>query len=67
MEGLIGFFHLFCCIYCFDEFLTMRRETGSLMLGELPWRMSKVKNVGENLTEDERAAFLHDSYKNLGD
>ncbi|KAF5761472.1 putative CH domain superfamily, fimbrin/Plastin [Helianthus annuus] len=48
-------------------FLTMRRETGSLTLGDLPSRMSKLKNVGENLTEDERAAFLHDSYQNLGD
>ncbi|KAJ0681090.1 putative calponin domain, CH domain superfamily, fimbrin/Plastin [Helianthus annuus] len=50
-----------------SHFLTMRRETGSLTLGDLPSRMSKLKNVGENLTEDERAAFLHDSYQNLGD
>lgn len=50
-----------------DQFLTMRRESGSLTLGDLPSKMSKLKNVGENLTEEERAAFLHDSYQNLGD
>ena len=50
-----------------DQFLTMRRESGSLTLGDLPSKMSKLKNVGENLTEEERAAFLHGSYQNLGD
>lgn len=29
--------------------------------------MCKLKHVGENLTEDERAAFLRDSYQNLDD
>ncbi|KAI3704891.1 hypothetical protein L1987_75120 [Smallanthus sonchifolius] len=47
------------------KFLTMSRETGSLTLGDLLLRMSKHKKVGENLTEDERVAFLHDSYQNL--
>lgn len=47
--------------------MTMRRESGSLTLGDLPSKMSKLKNVGENLTEEERAAFLHDSYQNLSD
>ncbi|KAL8206145.1 hypothetical protein R6Q57_009696 [Mikania cordata] len=50
-----------------SHFLMMRRETGSLTLGDLPSRMSKLKNVGENLSEEERSAFLHDSYQNLGD
>ncbi|XP_024967521.1 fimbrin-2 [Cynara cardunculus var. scolymus] len=50
-----------------SHFMTMRRESRSLTLGDLPSKMSKLKNVGENLTEEERAAFLHDSYQNLGD
>ncbi|KAI3760880.1 hypothetical protein L1987_51281 [Smallanthus sonchifolius] len=49
------------------KFLTMSMESGSLTLGDLLLRMSKHKKVGENLTEDERVAFLHDSYQNLGD
>lgn len=58
---------LFYCFLLGDQFLTMRRESGSLTLGDLPSKMSKLKNVGENLTEEERTAFLHDSYQNLGD
>lgn len=50
-----------------SHFLTMRRENGRLTLGELPSKMSKLKHVGENLTEEERAAFLLDSYQNLAD
>ena len=45
----------------------MRRDSGSLTLADLPSKMSKLKNVGENLTEEERVAFLHDSYQNLAD
>ncbi|GJW16055.1 fimbrin-2, partial [Tanacetum coccineum] len=48
-------------------FLTMRRDSGSLTLADLPSKMSKLKNVGENLTEEERVVFLHDSYQNLAD
>ncbi|PWA50661.1 actin binding Calponin [Artemisia annua] len=48
-------------------FLSMRRDSGSLTLADLPSKMSKLKNVGENLTEEERVAFLHDSYQNLAD
>ncbi|GKA56738.1 fimbrin-2 [Tanacetum coccineum] len=50
-----------------SHFLTMRRDSGSLTLADLPSKMSKLKNVGENLTEEERVVFLHDSYQNLAD
>ncbi|KAL3531041.1 hypothetical protein ACH5RR_010363 [Cinchona calisaya] len=51
-----------------SHFLTIRRDNGGeLKLADLPSKMSKLKHVGENLTEDERAAFLRDSYQNLDD
>ncbi|XAR58783.1 hypothetical protein NMG60_11014319 [Bertholletia excelsa] len=48
-------------------FMAMRRESGRLTLADLPTKMSKLKHVGENLTEQERASFLQDSYQNLDD
>ncbi|XP_059626276.1 fimbrin-2 [Cornus florida] len=48
-----------------SQYMTMRREKGCLTLGDLPEKMSRLKHVGENLTEEERASFLQDSYKNL--
>ncbi|XP_058093547.1 fimbrin-2 [Magnolia sinica] len=50
-----------------SHFLSMRREKGRVALGDLPSRMSRLKIVGENLTEEERAAFLHQSYQNMDD
>ncbi|KAL3828957.1 hypothetical protein ACJIZ3_017759 [Penstemon smallii] len=49
-----------------SSFTTIRRESsGGLKLGELPEKMSRLKHVGENLTEQERAVFLKDSYQDL--
>ncbi|KAK6163977.1 hypothetical protein DH2020_000841 [Rehmannia glutinosa] len=49
-----------------SSFTAMRRESsGGLKLAELPEKMSRLKHVGENLTEQERAAFLQESYQDL--
>ncbi|OVA16210.1 Calponin homology domain [Macleaya cordata] len=48
-----------------SHFLSMRRELGSVTLDDLPSRMSKLKIVGENLTEEERVSFLIESYQTL--
>lgn len=47
------------------QFLTMRREHGRVTVGDLPSRMSKLKIVGDNLTEEERASSLLESYQNM--
>ncbi|XXG78754.1 hypothetical protein AAC387_Pa08g2629 [Persea americana] len=48
-----------------NQFLTMRREHGRITVGDLPSRMSKLKIVGDNLTEEERASSLLESYQNM--
>ncbi|XP_051134617.1 fimbrin-2 [Andrographis paniculata] len=51
-----------------SSYAAMRRESGGgggLKLAELPEKMSRLKHVGENLTEEERAAFLRESYQDL--
>ncbi|XP_057519652.1 fimbrin-2 [Amaranthus tricolor] len=50
-----------------SQFHTMRRESGPLTLADLPAKMSKLKVVGENLTEEERDSFLKSNYENLND
>lgn len=45
--------------------MSMRRESGKLTLGDLPSKMSRLKVVGESLTEDEREAFIQDLYQNM--
>ncbi|XP_057512493.1 fimbrin-2-like isoform X2 [Actinidia eriantha] len=50
-----------------SHFMTMRRENGRLTLADLPAKMSRLKHVGENLTEQERASFIRDSYQSLDD
>nr|GLL42825.1 fimbrin-2-like [Ipomoea trifida] len=50
-----------------SNFSTFRRESGRLTIADLPAKMSKLKHVGENLTEKERDAFLRDSYPNMDD
>ncbi|GAB4830337.1 Fimbrin-2 [Ancistrocladus abbreviatus] len=50
-----------------SHFHLMRRESGPLTLADLPSKMSKLKVIGESLTEDEREAFLRSLYKNLKD
>ncbi|KAL1552875.1 Fimbrin-2 [Salvia divinorum] len=49
-----------------SSFMAMRRESdGGLKLAELPEKMSRLKHVGETLTEDERAAFIQESYQKM--
>ncbi|KAL3358828.1 hypothetical protein AABB24_015760 [Solanum stoloniferum] len=48
-----------------SHFDTMKREKGCLTLADLPSQMAKLKQVGENLTEQERVSFIRDSYKCL--
>ncbi|XP_059451996.1 uncharacterized protein LOC132182696 isoform X2 [Corylus avellana] len=50
-----------------SHFMSMRRESGKLTVGELAAKMSRLKVVGENLTEEERASFIHDLNRNLDD
>lgn len=50
------------------QFMTMRRESsGGLKLADLQAKMSMIKHIRENLSEQERSSFLQDSYQNLGD
>ncbi|KAG4174793.1 hypothetical protein ERO13_A11G142600v2 [Gossypium hirsutum] len=49
------------------HFTSMRRESGKLTVGDLASRMSRLKVVGENLSEQERADFIADLYPNLND
>ncbi|CAH9109746.1 unnamed protein product [Cuscuta epithymum] len=48
-----------------SSFLTMSEECGSLKISDLPEKMSRLKNVGENFTEQEREVFLRDSFPNM--
>ncbi|KAK1398073.1 fimbrin-2 [Heracleum sosnowskyi] len=48
-------------------FSTLKRESGGLTLADLPSKMSRMKQIGENLTEEDIALFLQDSYKSLQD
>ncbi|XP_047330563.1 fimbrin-2-like [Impatiens glandulifera] len=50
-----------------SHFMTMRKENGRLILRNLPEMMSRLKHVGEILTEEERVSFLQESYQNLDD
>ncbi|KAJ8748220.1 hypothetical protein K2173_000628 [Erythroxylum novogranatense] len=50
-----------------SHFMSMRRESGKLTLRDLPSRMSRLKVVGEILTEEERASLIQDAYQNLDD
>lgn len=45
--------------------MSMRRESGKLTLKDLASRMSRLKVVGENLTEEERGSLIQDFYQNL--
>ncbi|XP_057473325.1 fimbrin-2-like [Actinidia eriantha] len=50
-----------------SQFMTMRKENARLTLAHLPAKMSRLKHVGENLSEEDRASFLRDLYQNLDD
>jgi plastin-1 len=44
--------------------MSMRRENGGLVIGDLASKMSMLKIVGENLSEQERASYVQDLYQN---
>ncbi|KAG6576029.1 Fimbrin-2, partial [Cucurbita argyrosperma subsp. sororia] len=50
-----------------SHYMSMKRESGRLTLGDLASKMSRLKVVGENLTEQERASFIQDLYQNQDD
>ncbi|MBA0669248.1 hypothetical protein Goklo_007455 [Gossypium klotzschianum] len=45
----------------------MRRESGKLTLGDLASRMSRLKAVGENLSDQETTDFIAALYPNIND
>lgn len=45
----------------------MRRESGRLAVGDLASKMSRLKVVGENLSEEERASYIQDLYQNISE
>ncbi|DAD49661.1 TPA_asm: hypothetical protein HUJ06_031825 [Nelumbo nucifera] len=46
-------------------FLSMRREIGRVTIRNFLSRTSELKTVGESLTEEERAACLIESYRDM--
>ncbi|MED6161079.1 Fimbrin-2 [Stylosanthes scabra] len=50
-----------------SQFVSMRRESGKLTIGELASKMSRIKAVGENLSEQERVSFINNLYQNTDD
>lgn len=50
-----------------SHYVSMKRENGGLTLADLASKMSRLKVVGENLTEQERASFIQDLYQNQDD
>ncbi|CAI8612489.1 unnamed protein product [Vicia faba] len=47
-----------------SQFISMRRESGKLIIGDLASKMSRLKVVGENLSEEERDSYINDLHKN---
>jgi plastin-1 len=43
--------------------MIMRRESGKLTIGDLSSKMSRLKVVGENLSEQERDSYINDLYQ----
>ncbi|CAL5195418.1 unnamed protein product [Lathyrus oleraceus] len=46
------------------HFMSMRRESGKLVIADLASKMSRLKVVGENLSEEERGSCVKDLYQN---
>ncbi|KAK7286742.1 hypothetical protein RJT34_21958 [Clitoria ternatea] len=46
------------------HFMSMRRESARLVIADLASKMSRLKVVGENLSEEERASYVQDLYQN---
>jgi len=44
--------------------MSMRRESGRLVIADLASKMSRLKVVEENLSEEERASCVKDLYQN---
>lgn len=44
--------------------MSMRRESEKLVIADLASKMSRLKVVGENLSEEERASYVQDLYQN---
>ncbi|XP_050363466.1 fimbrin-2 [Argentina anserina] len=50
------------------HFMSMKRESGKLTIGDLPAKMSGLKVVGsDNLTEEQRASVIQDLHPKLDD
>ncbi|KAH9794124.1 hypothetical protein WN944_011313 [Citrus x changshan-huyou] len=49
------------------HFMSMRRDSGKLTVGDLASKMSRLKVVGENLSEEERASLIQDYHRDLQD
>lgn len=47
--------------------MSMRRDSGKLTVGDLASKMSRLKVVGENLGEEERASLIQDYHSGLQD
>ncbi|XP_020208560.1 fimbrin-2 [Cajanus cajan] len=47
-----------------SHFMSMRRESGRLVMADLASKMSRLKVVGENLSEEERASCVKDLHQN---
>ncbi|KAH7576521.1 hypothetical protein JRO89_XS01G0098200 [Xanthoceras sorbifolium] len=47
------------------HFMSMRRDSGKLTVGDLASKMSRLKVIGESLKEEERASFIQDVYHNI--
>ncbi|TYH10577.1 hypothetical protein ES288_A07G188000v1 [Gossypium darwinii] len=50
-----------------SHFTSMRRENGKLTLGDLASRISRLKVVGENLSDQETTDFIAALYPNFND
>ncbi|CAN6587815.1 unnamed protein product [Malus baccata var. baccata] len=49
-----------------SHFMSMKRESGKLTVGDLPAKMSRLKVVGsDNFTDQDRASFIQDLHPNL--
>ncbi|KAL6211018.1 hypothetical protein ACLB2K_016246 [Fragaria x ananassa] len=50
------------------HFMSMKRESGKLTIGDLPAKMSRLKVVGsDNLTEEQRTSVIQDLHPKLDD
>lgn len=55
----------YCVLF---QFMSMKRESGKLTIGDLPAKMSRLKVVGsDNLTEEQRTSVIQDLHPKLDD